>query len=210
MNTEDEGTIICRILRECANPVIFDLGAYGGEDTAWLAGACTSPPIIVAIEADHENFRRLYNSLPRALALYEGAISNSNGSCTFYECHTGLGRGSGSIRKPTGHVDRGGVHYDFRPVTVKCWTLDYIFAETKVDHIDLIWCDIQGAEPNMIAGGQNALAHARYLFIEAEDDSTPEMYEGQLMRTKLLELLPGWEQVQRFDFNTLLRNKSLT
>jgi len=205
MNTQDEGAVVGAILRACKNPVILDLGAYGGEDTAWLIGACSVPPTVVAVEADPDNFARLQAAkLPASLV--HGAIANHVGTCTFYKCYTGLGVGSGSIRQPTGHLDRGGTKYDFRPMTVSCFTLDHLFDLHGLDHVDLLWCDIQAAERDMIAGGQKTLARTRYLFIEAEDDATPEMYAGQLNRTALLNLLPGWTEVQRFDFNTLLRN----
>lgn len=206
MNTQDEGTVIGRILRDCKNPVILDLGAYGGEDTAWLVGACSVPPLCIAVEADIDNFNRLTAAKLPAVTIF-GAISDTIGTCTFFACDTGQGRGSGSIRRPTGHLQKGETKYDFREVrNVPCYTLDSIFDLYRLSHIDLIWCDIQAAEPDMISGGQKALARTRYLFIEAEDDTTPEMYKGQLNRTALMDLLSGWTEVQRFDFNTLLRN----
>ena len=203
---QDEGSVIREILGQCEDPVILDLGAYGGEDTAWLIGACKVQPRVIAVEADPDNFARLQTAnLPATL--FHAAIADHNGDCTFYKCHTGRGVGSGSIRRPTGHVDRGGTHYDFRPITVRCLTLDYIFADARLSHIDLLWVDIQAAERDMIAGGQNALAHTRYLFIEAEQGE--EMYEGQAMRDALLRMLPGWTLIGDFDFNILLRNDNL-
>jgi FkbM family methyltransferase len=203
LNIEDEAQAIGSILRECEHPVIVDLGAYGGEDTAWLIGACRVPPVAIAVEADPDNFARLYAANLKATVI-QAAISDHDGECTFYKCYTGRGVGSGSIRQPTGHLDRDGTKYDFRPISVRCLTLDKIARDFALDHIDLLWVDIQAAERDMIAGGQNALQRTRYLFMEAEQGE--EMYAGQAMRDELLAMLPGWFEVQRFDFNILLRN----
>lgn len=210
MNTQDEGAVVGAILRDCKDPVIVDLGAYGGEDTSWLIGACRVPPTVIAIEADPDNYNRLNSAglhrLPvHSLTTIHAAIADHVGECTFHKCYTGRGVGSGSIRQPTGHLDRDGTKYDFRPMAVDCITLDHLFGKYGLDHIDMLWCDIQAAERDMIAGGNNALMHTHYLFIEAEEGE--EMYAGQAMRAELLGLLPHWTEVQRFDFNTLLRNE---
>jgi FkbM family methyltransferase len=206
MNTEDEAQIVGKILRECKNPVIVDLGAYGGEDTAWLIGACNVPPTVIAVEADPQNFARLKAAGLSAILLY-GAIADKTGTCTFHVCEApGAGRGSGSIRRPTGHLVRHGEPYTFRELIVPCFTLDDLFRDNKLDHIDLLWVDIQAAERDMIAGGRKALQRTRYLFMEAEQGE--EMYDGQAMRDELFRLLPEWSEVQRFDFNTLLHNKA--
>jgi 2-O-methyltransferase len=200
----NETEVVSAILRDCNDPVILDLGAFGGEDTSWLIAACRVPPKVIAVEADWDNYQRLAAAGLKATTIYS-AIADHIGTCTFYRCFTDRGVGSGSIRQPTGHLDRAGTKYDFRPVTIPCLTLDHLFEISCLDHIDVLWCDIQAAERDMIASGQNALMHTHYLFIEAEEG--PEMYAGQAMRAELLNLLPNWVEVERFDFNTLLRNE---
>ena len=184
--------------------MIVDLGAYNGSDTQWMIDASRNPRVI-AVEADPDNFCTLAALRLNATIIY-GAIADHTGTCDFWACYTGRGRGSGSIRPPSGHLDLNGTDWDFRKLdeSIPCYSLDDIFREQGLDHIDLLWVDIQGAERDMIAGGQNALKHSRYLFIESEYEK--ELYAGQAMRPELLALLPGWTVSHTFDFNLLLRN----
>ena len=69
--------------------------------------------------------------------------------------------------------------------------------------IDLLWCDIQGAENLMIAGGQKALQHTRYLVMEA---GTVELYEGESLRPELISMLPGWKVLREFEDNVVMQN----
>lgn len=205
--SDSERNIIGAMLYKCECPVIVDLGAYHGEDTDWMIKSCRNTPTSIMVEADPQNVDWISAAnLPSKLIF--GAIAERSGETDFWICSTAEGRGSGSIRRPTGHVLRNGVSYDFRKTTIPCWSLDDLYAQNNLDHIDILWVDIQAAERDMIAGGKNALAHTRYMFIEAEEGE--EMYQGQAMRAELLALLHGWSEVQRFDFNTLLRNNDVT
>lgn len=216
MNTIEERNLISSILWDCPHPVIVDLGAFRGEDTAWMVQACRKQPRVIMVEPDPENFEvcesivQTFDLPAMNVDVLNAAISDVCGTSSFWLCNTPAGRGSGSTHRPTGHLNRNGVQYDFRESSVACMTLDHIFSHRDpiwlpFDHIDMLWVDIQGAERDMIAGGQTALAHTRYIFIEAEEGE--EMYADQAMRDELLDLLPGWTEVQRFDFNTLLVNE---
>jgi hypothetical protein len=87
---------------------------------------------------------------------------------------------------------------------VPALSLDSLFTLSRIDHADLLWVDIQGAERDMIAGGQQALAKTRYMMIEAEPEV--ELYEGQALKPELIALLPGWEVLKDFWYNLLCRN----
>lgn len=204
----DEQAAITKILQACKNPCIVDLGSYCGEDAEWMRHACVENPKIVMVEADPGNFKAVSSTADRigAKAIF-GAIADYSGECEFWACYTPDGRGSGSIRKPTGHLVEK-PHYDFRqlPKKIPCYTLDGIFSSENLTHIDVLWVDIQGAENSMIAGGQNALRHTRYLFIEAEKRI---LYDGQSIREDLLAMLPNWKIIGDFDFNLLLVNEAL-
>lgn len=195
------------ILRECRNPVIVDLGSHQGEDTLWMASYVRDrQPKIIMVEADKENFATIANIAAHVTGFTAifGAIHDHTGTCDFWACYTTEGRGSGSIRRPSGHL-REKPWYDFRLLSeqIPCYDLDTIFATVGLDHIDVLWVDIQGAERDMIKGGQAALKRTRYLFIESEER---ELYDGQALRPELLEMLPGWTVTDVFDYNLLLRN----
>ena len=92
-----------------------------------------------------------------------------------------------------------------QPGLTQCWSLDHLTYSLGIfGEIDMLWVDIQGAERDMIAGGQNALSRTRYLFIEAE---TTELYEGMALRDELLTLLPGFKVIEEFEYNLLLEAK---
>lgn len=211
MSSMDERQAICEILETCKRPHILDLGSHRGEDTIWMVDACRKKnPVAVMVEADKQNYDAIVAAqIPFATAVH-AAISDHTGWCDFWACYTPEGRGSGSIRRPTGHKI---THpwFDFRELAggVPCYTLDDLLfnhlsmGREWMDHVDVLWADLQGAERDMIAGGQETLKRTRYLFVEAEEQ---ELYEGQAIRPDLLAMLPGWTVTHTFDFNLLLKN----
>ena len=54
--------------------------------------------------------------------------------------------------------------------------------------VDWIWCDVQGAEDLVIAGGQETLARTRFFYTEYIEC---EAYEGQIGRDEIHRRLPG-------------------
>lgn len=209
MATKQEKDAVCELLAKLRNPCIVDLGAFQGEDSAWMRDACMEAARNVMVEADVRNAQRIIDSnklQSDRVSLIVGAVAATNGLTQFHMCETqrGQGIGSGSIRKPTGHLEA----FDWcsfpRVTTVPCYTLDRIFEREWLARIDMLWVDIQGAERDMIAAGRCALAKARYLFMETE---AAEMYEGQATKRELIAMLPGWELLQDFGENVLMRNR---
>ena len=78
--------------------------------------------------------------------------------------------------------------------------------EHGIEHVDFIWADVQGAEVDLVEGGQRTLANTRLLYTEINDI---EMYEGQITLEGLLARLPGWSVVKRYPNDVLLRNDRL-
>ena len=200
-----ECDVIIPLLRQAEHPRFMDLGAHVGGDSEWMCGALGEREFQgIAVEADPQNYASLKNrKLPIRTCF--GAVSSYTGVCDFWVCeHPPAGRGSGSIRRPTGHLMRGGEPYTFRKIQIPCITLDDLFQLSGFDHLDLLWVDIQGGERDMIAAGQETLKRSRYLFIESE--YAEELYEGQAMREELLSMLPDWKVIESFDFNLLMRH----
>jgi hypothetical protein len=82
--------------------------------------------------------------------------------------------------------------------------LDTWWQKAGVGPIDFIWADVQGAEIDLIQGGQQALAQTRYFYTEY---SNAELYEGQIPLRDILKLLPNFQLVYRFSHDVLLKNK---
>jgi FkbM family methyltransferase len=197
-----------QIVKASDHPVIIELGAHHGQDTVQIYDACRVPPVYVAVEADPRNlpvFRSVVGS--RNVTLVHAAIADYFGYITFHHCE-GNSDASGSIRTPKEHLTCF-PHITFtQNVTVPCMTLDQLAEHHGIDRIDLIWCDIQGAENFMIEGGHKTLERTRYLMVEADGC---EMYEGQMTRATVEQLLSDWELLDEWpvDSNMLFRNRRL-
>ncbi len=211
MPLEVEQSVITKILQASENPVILELGGHHGTDTTWLYWSCNKQPRMIVLEPDARNceiVERKALNMPGVRVL-RTAIAAKDGYCDFYACDNTIGktRASSSIRKPKRHLEFFPWCTFSAPEKVPCITLDSLVQQYNLDHVDVIWADVQGAERDMIEGGPQTLAKTRYLFTEYDDN---EFYEGQADRRTLLEMLPDWEIVQVFDFNVLLRNKPCT
>lgn len=181
------------------NPVIVELGAHVGEEWEWLRDL--RPSYYGMVEPEPKNLEILERKCS-GVAIYPCAIGPPY-HARFYssENYQANNRASGSIRKPTGHLQ----HFPevkFTPAEVFCASVDSLFF--FLDHIDLLWCDIQGAERDMIEGGRTTLANTRFMMIEAEPEV--ELYEGQALKPELIAMLPDWEIIKDFGYNLFMRN----
>ncbi len=186
------------------DPVILEIGAHYGTDT--LEFLETFPGAqIYCFEPDPDVATRWRETVkdPRA-KLFELAISAQDGETTF--CRSQLATGSeggdasGSIRKPTGVIERFPEIKFNAEITVPTRTLDSWCAEAGIDHVDFIWADVQGAEADLIAGGRATLDKTRYFYTEY---GKHVLYEGKLDCDQIAELLPNHRVVKRWRHDVL-------
>jgi FkbM family methyltransferase len=206
--TEDEREAIRPILH-VDQPVVVELGAYCGEDEhIFRSLAHPAELLLLMVEPDPHNIKIIeckpFNHTRR---LIRGAIAAEPGVRPFrfsYDMSDGA-RGSGSLAQPTGHLEHFPTITFSDPQMVTCYSLDQITDAEQIPVIDLLWVDIQGAEQEMIRGGQRALKRSRWCFMEAEEI---QMYENQALKSELIAMMPGWELVEDFGYNILLKNES--
>ena len=205
MSIPEEKKAVLDAIGMIEHPVVVELGAYDGVDMDWIREAFPGVRYVM-LEADPRNADviRTYRDLT-GVTFIEAAIADHTGECAFHLCDNEIdqAKASSSIRRPKEHLEFFSWCTFDETITVPCYSLDDLFIGQGIERADLVWADIQGAERDMIAGGRNALKHTRYLFTEADEH---EMYEGQAPRDALLEMLPDWEIVGKFDWNILLRN----
>ena len=178
----------------------IEIGAHVGQDTVWLAAI---PGVTVhALEPDPRNYvPEIANVVSHRLA-----IADRCGLVRFHLSHSKQGRPytkSSSIHQPTNHLTICPEVIFGETIEVEGTTLDAFAAAWVAGPIDLIWADVQGAERELIEGGQAALARTSYLYTEYSDE---ELYEGQLRLIEILALLPGWRVLYRWPYDVLLRN----
>jgi FkbM family methyltransferase len=154
---------------------ILDIGACEGEFTD-LARAYFQSETHWLVEADPELAKKLevkYRGIP-GCEVIQAAITDHTGEATL---RVNEHRPSSSVLPigvRTGEVF-GKSMREVREVNVPALTLDELFAEQKIEAVDLMKVDIQGAEKLMIRGGVKALTKVRTIYIEALFE---ECYQG--------------------------------
>jgi 2-O-methyltransferase len=84
-------------------------------------------------------------------------------------------------------------------------TLDTWSEQHQIGNADFIWADVQGAESDLVEGAARFLKSSRYLYTEYSND---EWYEGQVTLNELLEKLPDFDLVRRYQMDALFENKA--
>ena len=192
------------------DPVIVEVGANDGETTRQML-AVMPLARIWCFEPDPRPLARSFVKTDHRVKLYQMAISDRRGRCTFHQSGGKVPHStapckndwdySGSICKPTGHLDRDKLVQFPRTIEVETKTLDSMSPRGP---IDLLFCDVQGAEARLILGGQQTLRRTRYFYCEFYD---VEQYERQPDLKGLLSFLPDFDLAGIFADNALFKNR---
>ncbi len=183
-------------VEQIAPRVVIECGAHHGEDTAWMA---TVADVVHAIEADPRN-EPPQELLTRGNVRWtRAAVSDHEGEADFWLSQTapdrtGTWTESSSLREPREHLRLyPGVTFDGR-ARVRTVTIDAYCQREKIESVDLLWADIQGAEDLMLAGAEQTLARTSWLILEV---SVFEVYTGQKLRSEIIAWLAqrGWQFV---------------
>ncbi len=157
------------------NPVILEAGAYDGSDTVEMI-KLWNPSMIYSFEPVPHLFdavMRKTSNQPRSKC-FKAALSDKNGTATFYVSSTG-GDGSSSLLKPKGHLETY-PHVQFKhTITVETVTLDDWAERNNVDHVDFMWLDMQGSEYQMLKASTKILPTIKVIYTEVNHC---ELYEG--------------------------------
>lgn len=198
------------------DPVMLDIGCNDGSQTLWFL-ALFNKARVYSFEPDpRARERYLAKVKDGRAALFDLAISDTDGVRDFYvssgippreqespEEFTADWDLSGSIRRPKKHLEMVPWCKFDEKIAVNTKTLDSWVQEEGVGVIDFIWADVQGAEVDLIAGGKEVLRNTRYFYTEY---SNTELYEGQVNLNQLLKLLPDFHVVRRYENDVLLKN----
>lgn len=197
------------------SPVILEIGANDGTDTLRFASLFPTAQIY-AFEPDPravEVFRSKVNN-PNVF-LFDTVLSDVEGEVEFYqssgtppdavegeEWHR-----SGSIKAPKEHLSTFPWCKFEKKIVVKSTTLDNWRKREGIKNIDFIWCDVQGAELNVIRGGiETFQKHTKYFYTEYYQK---EMYENNATTLDVMRLLGNFKLAKLFKHDMLLKNSSL-
>lgn len=215
------------------NKTIFEVGAHHGEDTKEFSDIFIDSRIY-AFEPDPRAYKRLiYNfdthsscllfdyltnsytyentKTKTLIYLYDFAISNTDGSCFFYQS-SGENFGvkdwdfSGSICKPKKHIDVNPWCKFEQEIIVDTTTIDTFCYSENIGMIDFLWIDAQGAEHLVLGGAKKMIDNTRYIYTEFDNQ---ELYEGQKNLNYLKGVLNKFQLVGIYDNNVLFENIGL-
>jgi FkbM family methyltransferase len=189
------------------SPIIFELGVNLGQDTVKIFELCKNPQYY-AFEPDSDHFdviKKIF--VYDKIKFFPYAIGKENGKINLYRSYVNdKNVGASSILKPKS-VTNYFPHIQFpenKNIEINICCLDEFCKINNVNHINFIWADIQGAEGDMILGGQEILNKTKYLYTEY---CNKEYYEDQKTLNQLLNILPGkWKIVYDFVSDVLFEN----
>lgn len=173
------------------NPIIIDAGAHVGGDSIDMcrlfAGSTIHafepvPDIFKLLKHNTRKFNRIH--------CHTIALSNQNGEQVIH-VSSGASDGSSSFLQPKEHLtDHPDVFFN-KDITVKTQTLDAWAAQQQLDHIDLLWLDMQGFELEVLKASSVILPTVKAIHMEV---STRATYEG----VPLYHELRSWMEERDF------------
>jgi FkbM family methyltransferase len=147
------------------------------------------------------------------ITFHECAVGHSDGVRDFYPSNgtspamiwyeTGYDL-SGSLKVPVSarHPGLETVYFE-NPVQVRCTTLDSWLREYRPRKVDLVWMDVQGAELEVIRGGELVFNMAKWVYLECMET---RVYMDQPSLEEIICALPFHRLCESFsDGNHLFR-----
>jgi FkbM family methyltransferase len=204
------------IIKNTKEPVIFEIGACDGYHTNILyniAKKYHQSFKYFAFEPDkrlNESFK--INNKNNQVEFLNLAFGSENKEVTFYlssgeESRPGYVKqrfyGSSSIKKPK-LVTQAWPDMKFEETKVKCTTIDEFCRTNKIEKIDFIWMDTQGAEKDIFSGLGSMKEKIRFIFTEY---CNAELYEGEIGLNQICSMLNIFNLIQDYKGDALFERK---
>ena len=172
------------------NPVILDIGANVGLFTKAFMKAPKTPRCIIAIEPSFYVFSILLNITAKMPSVHCRKVALSHETTTV-DLKTPLKK-SGSLRVGLSHIGNADDQQVFVE-TVEAKRLDDVLHDEKVDQVDIVKLDVEGAEEQVIAGAPNLFYNVRPIwFVELVQGRT-DNFSGSAEKIFLNFLAAGYE-----------------
>ena len=173
---------------------IIHVGANTGQEVPVYRDSGIRP--VVLVEPLAEAFGHLVRAVDGAEGLHPVQACLSDVAGRTVEFHVASNGGqSSSYLKPASHLKiRPDITFD-RTETMVTDTLDAMVARLchaqglAPESLDYLGLDAQGAEVEILRGGQDVLRHAKYVFTELNFGN---LYEGDTGLYEAIEILRGW------------------
>jgi FkbM family methyltransferase len=196
-----------------SSAIVLDLGAHAMEEAQALLPLLPGRPSWHAFEPHPECCSSLREHVLPLLSanadifLSELAVSHHSGTAVLYQSKRNDG-GNWTASSSTSKPKRALEYYPWLTfddgVTVSAVALDDYCRARRIESVDLLKMNIQGAEIAAIRGGQQILTRTNYVITAVCEG---EEYEGQLGLNDLVAAMPGkWRVVERLLYSALLQN----
>ena len=172
------------------NPIILEAGSFTGSDTIrmahmWPAGH------IHAFEPVPELFQKLKHrtSEYKNVTCYQYALSNHDGSATFYISEKpdkpGTPSQASSLLQPKKRLEHSPLIFP-HTIIVQTITLHTLAKTHNINHLDMLWLDMQGHELAVLQASKCILKTVNVIFTEV---SFIESYKNQPQVNKVTQWL---------------------
>jgi FkbM family methyltransferase len=174
--------------------VIFDIGSLHCLESVELSKRYTNAKIY-AFEANPKSYEIcLENSKDYpSISVINKAVNDYDGTCKFYPMDKEKtvtiwedgNQGASSLYLANGDYDHIEKYVQYE-IEIPCTRIDTFCKENNVDHIDVVWMDLQGAELKALESMGNLLDTVEVIHTELEVNP---IYEGQCLFSDVNEFL---------------------
>lgn len=144
------------ILAKESDPVVFDVGAQGGDYMAAILDFKKNKAKIYAFEPCLKDYRLLTEQFSDKVTVVQSALGNADGEATLYypENVSGLS----SLHKPSDKFNKSEV--------VPIQTIDTFCKKNSITNITLLKLDVEGNELACLKGAKEMLSNIKYIQFE--------------------------------------------
>jgi FkbM family methyltransferase len=165
--------------------VVVDVGAHRGDFTRSIVQFCgVRRGVLIEPQSEHASRLRGEFEGPQ-FEVVEAAISDRVGTTQLeinaFDATSSILRIRREMRELSGLDVRS-----IARVSCRTMTLDVVFEQTKLPHVDLLKVDVQGTENLVFRGGENTLANTSMVWTEV---SFKRLYEDACLYSEIYDLL---------------------
>ncbi len=172
------------------NPIVVDAGAFDGTDTQEMSRLWPEG-MIYAFEPVPHIFKRLIANTQscKNVICMQKALSDEVGEVSMFISYGG--DQSSSLLQPVEHLTYF-PHITFQNnIMVETTTLDRWAEEMGIDHIDLLWFDLQGVEPMVLKASPKIFRTVKVVYTEVS-------YTNLYKDAPLFDEFKAWMEEQGF------------
>lgn len=155
------------------DPVIIEAGAYNGNDSVYMSNFLPKSKIY-AFEPVPKLYMDLVNKTQNYANIFTSqyALGDKNDTVKFYisafNNNPQEPSASSSLLEPKEHLEYASYVVFNQTINVEMLTLDTWANSNNIDHIDMLWLDMQGYELNMLKACPETLKRVKVIYTEVE------------------------------------------